>query len=304
MEFGISKAINILKDKLQGWLEALTAMLPNFAVAVLVIVLFFFLAKGTKLIAKKLFQRFYDKPAVQNLFTTLIYIAVMIVGLMVALDILHLEKTVSSILAGAGIIGLALGFAFQDISANFISGVLIAIRKPIEVGDIIESQGYMGIIQEINLRVTIIRTFQGLHVIIPNKEIFQNPLTNYTKTNERRIDLEVGVSYGDDLEKAKELALEAIKSQPFLLEGRDVNLFYTGFGDSSINFVLHFWIEYPDQPGFLDARSRAIMALKKTFDENDITIPYPIRTLDFGIKGGEKLSEMKMQVAQNGNAAS
>lgn len=304
MEFGISKAINILKDKLQGWLEALTAMLPNFAVAVLVIVLFFFLAKGTKLIAKKLFQRFYDKPAVQNLFTTLIYIAVMIVGLMVALDILHLEKTVSSILAGAGIIGLALGFAFQDISANFISGVLIAIRKPIEVGDIIESQGYMGIIQEINLRVTIIRTFQGLHVIIPNKEIFQNPLTNYTKTNERRIDLEVGVSYGDDLEKAKELALEAIKSQPYLLEGRDVNLFYTGFGDSSINFVLHFWIEYPDQPGFLDARSRAIMALKKTFDENDITIPYPIRTLDFGIKGGEKLSEMKMQVAQNGNAAS
>ncbi|MEP1033138.1 mechanosensitive ion channel domain-containing protein [Ekhidna sp.] len=304
MDFGIPKALNILKDKLQGWLESLTAMLPNFAVAVLVILLFFFLAKAAKLIARKIFQRFYDKPAVQNLFTTLIYIMVMILGLMVALDVLHLEKTVSSLLAGAGIIGLALGFAFQDISANFISGVLIAIRKPIEVGDIIESQGYMGVIQEINLRVTIIRTFQGLHIIIPNKEIFQNPLTNYTKTNERRIDLEVGVSYGDDLEKAKELALDAIKSQPFLLEGRDINLFYTGFGDSSINFVLHFWIEYPDQPGFLEARSQAIMTIKKTFDENNITIPYPIRTLDFGIKGGEKLSDMNMQMTSTGKSAS
>ncbi len=304
MDFGLSKALNILQGKLETWLESLTAMLPNFAVAVLVIILFFFLAKAAKLIANKLFQRFYDKPAVQNLFTTVIYIAVMITGLMVALDVLHLEKTVSSLLAGAGIIGLALGFAFQDISANFISGVLIAIRKPIEVGDIIESQGYMGIIQEINLRVTIIKTFQGLHIIIPNKEIFQNPLTNYTKTNERRIDLEVGVSYGDDLEKVKELALEAIKSKSFLLEGRDVNLYYTGFGDSSINFVLHFWIEYPDQPGFLHARSEAIMAVKKAFNENDITIPYPIRTLDFGIKGGEKLSEMKMQMAQSGKAAS
>jgi small-conductance mechanosensitive channel len=304
MDFGLTKAIEILTNKLQGWLESLTSMLPNFVVAVLVLIVFFFLAKGTKAIASRLFKKFYDKPAIQNLFSTIIYIAVLSIGLMVALNVLHLKQTVSSLLAGAGILGLALGFAFQDISANFISGVLIAIRKPIQVGDIIKVQDYMGTVEEINLRVTIIKTFQGLHVIIPNKDIFQNPLTNFTKTNERRIDIEVGVSYGDDLDKAKEVALGAVKQLPYLLEDREVNLYYTGFGDSSINFVLHLWIQYPEQPGFLEARSEAIMAVKRAFDENDITIPFPIRTLDFGIKGGETLSEMKMQVAQNGHGKS
>ncbi|MEQ6165814.1 mechanosensitive ion channel [Ekhidna sp. MALMAid0563] len=301
MDFGITKAINILTDKLQGWLESLTAMLPNFVVAALVLMVFYFLARGAKLLSTKILKRFYDKPAIRNLFSTITYIAVLTIGLIVALNVLHLKQTVSSLLAGAGIIGLALGFAFQDISANFMSGVLIAIRKPIQVGDIIEVEDYMGTVEEINLRVTIIRTFQGLHVIIPNKEIFQNPLTNYTKTHERRIDLEVGVSYGDDLEKAKQLAIDAVKDKPWIKKDKEVNLFYTGFGDSSINFVMHLWIEYPDQPGFLEARSQAIMAVKKAFDDNDITIPFPIRTLDFDIKGGEALSDMKMHIgSRNG----
>lgn len=296
MDFGITKALNILTDKLQSWLESLTAMLPNFVVAVLVLVLFYFLAKVVKLVATKILKRFYDKPAIRNLFSTIAYIAVLTIGLMVALNVLHLKQTVSSLLAGAGIIGLALGFAFQDISANFISGILIAIRKPIQVGDIIKVGDFMGTVEEINLRVTIIRTFQGLHVFIPNKEIFQTPLINYTRTNERRIDLEVGVSYGDDLEKAKQLAIEAVRDKPWIKKGKEVNLFYTSFGDSSINFVLQLWIEYPDQPGFLEARSQTIMAVKKAFDDNNITIPFPIRTLDFGIKGGESLSDMKMHI--------
>lgn len=296
MDFGISKAYDILTNKLQNWLEGLTSMLPNFAVAIIILLVFFFLAKGIKTLSDRLFRRFYDKPAVQNLFSTIAYFFVLGVGLMIALNVLQLKQTVESLLAGAGIIGLALGFAFQDISANFISGIMIAIRKPIQVGDIIEVSGYMGTVEKINLRVAIIKTFQGLHVIIPNKDVFQNPLTNYTKTNERRIDLEVGVSYADDLEKVKEVAIDALKDRAFILDDTDVKLFYTGFGDSSINLVIQMWIQYPDQPGFLGARSEAIMAIKKAFDQNDITIPFPIRTLDFGIKGGEPISNMRMHV--------
>ena len=136
--------------------------------------------------------------------------------------------------------------------------------------------------------MTVVKTFQGLHVIIPNKEVFQNPLTNYTRTNERRIDLECGVSYGDDLEKVRKIAMDALKDKPFLLEGKDINLYFTSFGDSSINFKLMFRINYPGQPGYMNAQSESIMALKKAFDENDISIPFPIRTLDFGIKGGNE----------------
>lgn len=217
-----------------------------------------------------------------------------------ALNVLHLQQTVTSLLAGAGIIGLALGFAFQDITANFISGVLLAFRKPIQVGDIIQAKDFTGMVEKIDLRITMIRTFQGLHVIIPNKDVFQSPVTNFTKTNERRIDLKVGVSYAEDLEEVKKIAIDSVSALPYLLPGKKVELHYSEFGDSAINFVLMIWVNYPDEPGYLRARSDAIIAVKKAFDKHGITIPFPIRTMDFGIKGGEKLSQMKPDHQSNG----
>ena len=298
MEFNLQRALRIVLDKLESWLETLTAMLPNLVVAVLILVIFYFLARLTRLIANRLLDRFSDKGAINNLFSTLFYLITLGVGLIIALNVLRLEQTVTSLLAGAGIIGLALGFAFQDITANFISGILIAFRKPIQVGDIIQSRDFMGTVEKIDLRVTVIRTFQGLHVIIPNREIFQNPVTNYTKTYDRRIDLEVGVSYGEDLQRVKDVTLKAMHDMPGLLPDKEAKLFYTGFGESSINFVLMLWIHYPDEPGYLEARSEAIMRVKKAFDKNGITIPFPIRTLDFGIKGGKSISDMSLSLAE------
>lgn len=293
MTFNLQKAIDILYNKLEEWLESTTAMLPNMIIAILVMITFYFVARIVRSLTDKLLDRFSEKKALNNLFTTFAYLGVLGIGLIISLNILHLEQTVSSLLAGAGIVGLALGFAFQDITANFISGIFIAFRKPIQVGDIIETGSYMGLVEEINLRVTVIRTFQGLHVIIPNKDVFQSAVTNYTKTDDRRIDLEVGISYADDLEQVKKIALEAVSNIPNLMPGREIELYYNAFGDSSINFTLMIWIHYPNETVYLKAKSDAIMAIKKAFDANDITIPFPIRTLDFGIKGGQTLSEMK-----------
>ncbi len=294
MTIDLKEALNVAVGKIEGWIESLAAMIPNMVVAVVIFSLFFILARMTRRFSGKLLRRFSNKSALNTLATTLIQFLVLGGGLIIVLNVLELEKTVTSLLAGAGIIGLALGFAFQDIAANFMSGVAMAIRQPIKVGDIIETNDFMGEVEKIDLRVTTIRTFQGIHVLIPNKEVFQNPLLNYTKTHERRIDLSVGISYADDLERVKDIAEKAIRNLPFLLEGKEVNLFYKEFGDSSINFDIMFWIQYPGQAGYLKATSDAIIAIKKAFDENDITIPFPIRTMDFGIKGGEKLSEMKI----------
>lgn len=302
MNFNINEAVKLAIGKIETWLESLATMLPNMVVAIFILVLFIFLAKLTKRLARKVLTRFSERIAVNTLFSTTVYIITLGIGLVIALNVLQLERTITSLLAGAGILGLALGFAFQDIAANFISGILMAFRQPIKVGDIIETNGYMGKVERIDLRVTVIRTFQGLNVIIPNKDVFQNPMTNYTKTNDRRIDLELGVSYADDLEEVQELTQKTIESLPFLLEGREVSMVYEEFGSSSINFKVMFWVEYPDQPGFLKARSEAIIAIKKAFDKNDITIPFPIRTLDFGIKGGQTLSEMTFDGNQSSEA--
>lgn len=292
MDFGINDAVQIVSDKLKGWLEALTSMLPNIVVAILVLIAFYILSRLVKAGSKNLISKFSDQQAIIGLFSTIMALLTIVVGLVVALNVLQLTKAVTSLLAGAGIIGLALGFAFQDISANFISGVIMAFKKPIVVGDIIETNGYNGFVERIELRSTLIRTFQGLHVIIPNKDIFQNPFTNYTRTHTRRVDLQVGVSYGDDLNKVIEVVEKAVATNKYLVDGEPIKLVYEEFGSSSINFKIMFWIEYnPERPMYLEAKSDAIMAIKKAFDENDITIPFPIRTLDFGIKGGIKLSE-------------
>ncbi len=291
MKFNLNKATDILIKKLETWLEVLTSMLPNFMVAIFALVAFYFLARGVRLLASRILNRLSDKVAINNLFSTLLYLSTLGLGLLMSLQIMHLDQTVSSLLAGAGIIGLALSFAFQDITTNFISGILLAFRKPIQVGDIIQLNDFLGKVEKIDLRVTVVRTFQGLHVIIPNKEVFQSPVTNFTKTHDRRIDLNVGVSYGENLEKVQEVALNAVQKIPYLLTEKEVKFYYQEFGDSSINFVLMLWVSYPDEPGFLQARSDAIMALKKAFDKNNITIPFPIRTLDFGIKAGKELAE-------------
>lgn len=160
----------------------------------------------------------------------------------------------------------------------------------------------MGKVEEINLRDTTIRTFQGEMVIIPNKEVFQNPIENYSLLGKRRIDLKIGVSYGDDLQKVLDVTLNAVKGINGLSDEDEVTMFYKEFGDSSINFIIRLWIKNPDQPVYLQAGSDAIMRIKKAYDENDIMIPFPIRTLDFGIKGGTTLKEMPINIAgeQNG----
>ncbi len=219
------------------------------------------------------------------------YVALIIVGVMTSLGILNLSGVVTSLLAGVGIIGLALGFAFQDLTANFMAGILIAIRQPFDIDDVVETNNFTGTIEKVSLRSTSLRTFQGQIVLVPNKDIFGNPIVNYSVTRKRHIDLSCGVAYGDDLEKARDLAIQAVKTIDYIDTSKEVQLFYTEFGDSSINFEVRFWIEFKKQVDFLRAQSDAIIRIKRSFDQNGITIPFPIRTLDFGVVGGEKLAE-------------
>ncbi|MDX1618612.1 MAG: mechanosensitive ion channel family protein, partial [Balneolaceae bacterium] len=147
-------------------------------------------------------------------------------------------------------------------------------------------------VNKLNLRNTILKTPQGQIVYIPNKKVFDSPMQNFTKGLQRRIDLSCGVSYGDDLALARRAAVEAVKQTDGVDNDRGVECFFKEFGNSSINFEIHFWVNFRSNKDFWQARSDAIMAIKKAFDENGIDIPFPIRTLDFGIKGGEKLNSM------------
>jgi len=280
-------------DKLYGWVEGFIEMLPNLAVALLVAVVFWFLSVLVARTSQRALTRLGVRPSIRGLIATIARFGILFTGLMVALGILNLDKALTSVLAGAGIIGLALGFAFQDLAANFISGVGLSIHRtdPFKVGDLIETNDVLGTVERITLRTTELRTLDGKQVTIPNKQVYQNHLTNHSFTGERRIDLHCGISYGDDLEKVRRVSLAAIESIEKRNKSKDVEIYFEEFGDSSINFVIWFWITFEKQTDYLGAMSEAVLRLKKAFDENGITIPFPIRTLDFGIKGGKSLSE-------------
>jgi small conductance mechanosensitive channel len=159
----------------------------------------------------------------------------------------------------------------------------------------------MGRIEAVNLRDTTLITLQGQRLIIPNKNVFQNSIENFSSTGKRRLDFTVGVSYGDDLEKVRSLVKECLANLPQRDMEKEVEVFYDEFGDSSINFKLRIWLNSVHQADYLHAKSEAIIVIKKTFDSNDITIPFPIRTLDFGIKGGEKIAELKLNLSNSSN---
>lgn len=282
-------------DKLGEWLQSLILLIPNIVAAALIIGVVFLAARLLRRATRRVLDRFSTYGQVNRLFASLVFLAAVGVGIFIALSVLGLSKAVTALLTGVGILGLALGFAFQDITENFISGVLMAFRRPIEVGDIVEVDDYFGTVHEINLRSTIVQTFQGKHVFLPNSLVIKNPLVNYSRTDRLRIDLHCGVAYGDDLDKAERIAREAVRDVIGRDDSRDIELFYEEFGDSSINFVLQLWISYKRQTDFLASQSDAIKKLKKAFDENGITIPFPIRTLDFGVVGGERLDEILPQ---------
>ncbi|CAN0252300.1 unnamed protein product, partial [Chrysoparadoxa australica] len=207
-----AEVVDTVTGKLESWVDSFVNLLPNMAIALILFILFYLLARIIKKIAVKIFKRSSDNLALQNLFGAMVYYTVIGTGLFIILEVLHLGKAVTSLLAGVGVIGLALGFAFQDIVANFVSGIILAFRKPYRVGDIIKINDFMGPVSRTNLRVTVIKTFQGQEVYLPNKDVLQSPIINYTILGERRIDLAVGISYGDNLEKVQQVVVEALKS--------------------------------------------------------------------------------------------
>jgi small conductance mechanosensitive channel len=289
--FSFQAAWEKLLTKVAGWLDQLVLLLPNLLLGILVMVTFVVIARSLKKGFIKVMDQISDQSNINRLLGTLGAGAIILLGFFLMLSVLNLNKAVTSLLAGAGILGLALGFAFQDLITNLISGIMIAIRKPFVPGDLIETNNIMGNVQRINLRNTIIRSFQGQNIIIPNKEVFQKTLKNYS-TGYRRIDLDVGVSYGEDLEKVEEVTLDAINAIPYLSNEHQTQLYFLEFGDSSINFRIVYWIPLFRQPDYFRATSDGVKAIHKAFNQNDIVIPFPIRTLDFGIKGGEKLNQM------------
>lgn len=267
------RGVELIQHKLTAWWQYLMTMLPNLALALLVMLCVYVLAKFIRLLSASFILQVSRSPSIAGLVSGLLYASVMITGLMTALDIMELDKTVSSLLAGVGIIGLALGFAFQDLTANFISGAFIALKRPFDVGHTVETNGFLGIIEDIQLRSTTLRTSAGLHVIIPNKDIFQRPIINYSRTAERRVELDFTVPNTIALRFLEKIIREHLSQQDGV---RKLEFYYTAIDTPNIKVNVSFWTHNTSPRAYMKTRHLAILTLDETFARHDIyhiTVP-------------------------------
>ncbi len=289
---------NPIVGKLENWMNTIIEMLPNFVVAIIVVIAFALSAKYIRKGLMTLMNKAWDNSELSRILSRVVQIAIISVGAMLALSVLHLDKTVTSLLAGAGVVGIALSFAFQDMAANFVSGFFMAAKKPFEIGDVIEVNDIIGTVKKIKLRTTEIETFDGNEVLLPNRYLFENAVKNYYRTKTRMVQLDVGVSYAEDLDRVEEITQKAIEGMDKRVADADVQVIYKEFGGSSINLEVRYWVPYDTYYQYLKGISEGIKAIKKAYDKNNISIPFPIRTLDFGIKGGKSLSKSLIDQAQ------
>lgn len=280
--FDLPSALEKLVDKLSGWGEGFILKAPNFIIAVLVFILFWQIGKYLSRFIKSVLLKKVGQESVKSIIARTSFIVVVLIGFFIALGILDLDKVLTSVLAGAGVIGLAIGLALQGTLNNTFSGIILSFLPNIRIGDWIETNDHSGRVTDINLRsVTILETDNNF-VIIPNSKIIESPFKNFSGTNRSRIAVSCGVGYESDLEFVKKVTIEAVAETFEQIGNEQIEHFYTEFGSSSINYVLRFWADAKDRRDILNAQSTAIMAIKKAYNENNINIPFPIRTLDFG----------------------
>lgn len=280
-EFNLNESLNGLWEKLASWMDSIILALPNFLLAILVLVLFIIAANYAARLLNRVLRHKVKQASIREITVKVVKLLIILVGFFIALGILELNTVLTSILAGAGVAGLAIGLALQGTLNNTFSGIILSFIPELQLGDWIETSGYSGFVTQISLRSVVIKEADNNFVVIPNSKIVQEPFKNFSRTRRSRVMLDCGVAYDSDLELVQDLTIKTMQ-ELFLQTGdEEVEFMYNEFADSSINFVVRFWTDVTKRKDILVAKNKAIIALKKAFDQNDINIPFPIRTIDF-----------------------
>ncbi|MCR9265723.1 MAG: mechanosensitive ion channel family protein [Flavobacteriaceae bacterium] len=291
----------ITENVQQVWLEfhqSVIDHIPKVVLAIIVILLFALIANIIKNLCVKIYKRVFRKNYlnIERIIASMFYALFFAIGIFLALHILGLDKPLEKMLAGAGIIGIIAGFALKDIASNMFSGLLVDVQRPYKVGDWVEIDGKYGVVMDISWLTTKIKTVPGQEVFVPNQIIYNGTFTNFSTWGKRRIILESGVSYGDDLNHVRTVALDEVKKIDELLPEEGIDFYFTKIDSSTYNFMLRYWVKFESNDDFCRGMSDVIMRIKNRFEQENISIAYPVTTLDFGVKGGVSLFDKDINV--------
>lgn len=294
--------IKNLDTTLIQWKNDAINYLPKILLAIIVFVAFYVLAKYIRKFSTHFYKRvFKTKPEAVSLISSVIYFAILLMGVFLTLEVLGLESVLAKLLAGAGIVGIVAGFAFKDIASNAFAGFLLNVQRPFKEGDWVSLDDTFGTILDIGMITTSVKTISGQEVFVPNQLIYNNTFTNYSTFGKRRVIFKSGVSYGDDLDLVRRAALEEVDQIDSVLKNEVIDFYFTEIGSYSYNFEVRFWIKFTHQKDYLNAMNDIIMRIKKRFEKEDISLAYAVTTLDFGVKGGVNIFDKPLQVQSDDN---
>tara|TARA_R110000868_G_scaffold2384_5_gene17680 strand:- start:42172 stop:43149 length:978 start_codon:yes stop_codon:yes gene_type:complete len=291
---GVTGNLDVVRHYLDT--EALTFRLGEFHLSLygllragLLLVLIFW---TTAAIAAAVQHRVHAMHGLRGTTRTLIskiaQILIYIIAFLIMMEMLGINLTTLTVFSGA--VGIGLGFGLQNIASNFISGLILLIERSVDIGDLVElPDGTTGFVRKSSARYTLIETLDGKEVLVPNEDFIVGHVTNWTLSSSKgRVEISVGVAYGCDIEKAHALILDAAREHPLCIEEPAPQCFLRNFGDSSIDFVLLFWVADVTL-GRWKPQSDVMFAIWRKFGENGIEIPFPQR--DLHIKNPAALKE-------------
>lgn len=274
----MNAVIQEIQISLINLLGEIVKTLPAIAIAVLVLCLTRYLANIVRRITKATSGRIVKNTSLRLLLMQTSYVATWSVGMIIACVLAFPGLALGDIIGLLGLSSVAIGFAFQDIFKNFLAGILLLLQEPFQIGDQIVVEGYEGTVEEIAIRSTQIRTYQGERVVIPNASVFTNAVQVQTAFTHRRTDLAIGVDYNTPLSQAVDILMEAVSKVEGVLSEPKAEVDIVGFGDSAIDMVVRYWT-FPEKAKVRRTQTQVMMALKTACDRADINIPYPIRTV-------------------------
>ena len=279
MQEQLNESFQNLIKKLIGWFDLIITNLPNFILAIIVFSLVYWLSRKAQKWLERLLSTIIDNPSIRSLVTKITSTLLVFVGLTLALSILQLDKVLTSLLAGAGVAGLAIGLALQGTLVNTFSGIFLSLKENLNIGDFIETNGYGGTIKEINLRNTKLLGSDNNFVIIPNSKVLENPFKNYTLTKRIRVNFNCRVGYEANLREVKRVSQKVLTERFPQENGENVEFHYLLFGENAVEFQIRFWVEATEKLSTLEAKSEAIMIIKEAFEKHSFSIPVVMRAV-------------------------
>jgi small-conductance mechanosensitive channel len=268
-------------EKVQGMINGTIALLPNLVLALVVFVLFFFIAGAVRRFVRRLTL---DRRHARNLGLILGRLAqwtILLIGLFISLSIVIPTLKAGDLVQLLGISGVAIGFAFRDILQNFLAGILILLTEPFQLNDEIIFKDFEGTVEHIQTRATTIRTYDGRRIVIPNSELFTNSVTVNTAFDHRRLEYDVGIGYGDDIDEAKQLILEAIRETAGVLREPAPDVIVVALAASTVNIRARWWVKPPRRAEVLNLQDKVLTAIKKKLTANGIDLPFPTQQILF-----------------------